>query len=59
MKLKVGYVYDDGKAYQFFETKYDYFGNHDTDIEISETDVFAVREQLENSSVNFEMIPIA
>ena len=59
MALKVGYEYDDGKAYQFFEPKQDYFSNHDTDIEISETDVFAIREQLENSSVNFEMIPIA
>ena len=59
MILKVGYVYDDGKAYQFFESKSDYFGNHDTDIEINESDLFSIREELDNSSVNFEMIPIA
>ncbi len=59
MILKVGYVYDDGKAYQFFESKSDYFGNHDADIEINESDLFSIREQLDNSSVNFEMIPIA
>ena len=59
MILKVGYVYDDGKAYQFFESRSDYFGNHDADIEINESDLFSIREELDNSSVNFEMIPIA
>lgn len=59
LALKVGYVYDDGRAYQISEPRYDYFGNHDSDIEINESDVFQIRETLENSSVAFELTPIA